>query len=60
MTLVDTGKLNLPEEGHVAEAMGQFSVRNMLLGAEILRDATYHAVAKAAQQRGQSAGDTVQ
>jgi hypothetical protein len=50
--MVDTSKLNLPKEGPVAEALEQFSVHNMMLGAEILRNAAYHAVAQAAQQRG--------
>ena len=52
MTMVDISKLNLPEEGPVAEALEQFSVHNMMLGAEILRDAAHHAVVKAAQQHG--------
>ena len=50
--MIDVGKLNLPTAGPVAEALEQFSVHNMMLGAEILRDAAYHAVVKAAQQRG--------
>lgn len=50
--MLDIGKLNLPKEGPVAEALEQFSVHNMMLGAEILRDAAYHAVVKAAQQQG--------
>ena len=49
---VDNSKLNLPKEGPVAEALEQFSVHNMMLGAEILRDAAYHAVVKAASKRG--------
>ena len=36
----------------VAAARQQFAVHNMLLGAEILRDAARHAVVKAARQRG--------
>ena len=45
-------KPDLPKEGPVAEALEQFSVHNMMLGAEILRDAAHHAVTKAARQRG--------
>lgn len=52
MMIVDTSKVNLPKEGPVAEALEQFSVHNMMLGAEILRDAAHHAVVKAAQPRG--------
>ena len=36
----------------VAAARQQFAVHNMMLGAEILRDAARHAVVKAARQRG--------
>lgn len=36
----------------VSAAREQFAVHNMMLGAEILRDAAYHAVVKAARQRG--------
>ena len=50
--MIDVSKLNLPTEGPVAEALEQFSVHNMVLGAEILRDAAYQAVVKAAKQRG--------
>ena len=50
--MIDVGRLNLPTEGPVAEALEQFSVHNMMLGAEILRDAAYHAVVKEAKQRG--------
>ena len=50
--MIDVGRLNLPTEGPVAEALEQFSVHNMMLGAEILRDAAHHAVVKAAQQHG--------
>ena len=50
--MLDTSKLNLPTEGPVAEALQQFSVHNMMRGAEILRDAAHHAVVKAAHQRG--------
>lgn len=49
---MDTNKLNLPKEGPVAEALEQFAAHNMMLGAEMLRDAAYYAVAKAAEQRG--------
>ncbi len=48
----DVRKLDLPAEGPVAEALRQFSVHNMMLGAEILRNAAYHAVVKAAYERG--------
>ena len=38
--MIDVGKLNLPTAGPVAEALEQFSVHNVMLGAfEILRDA---------------------
>ena len=50
--MIDVGRLNLPTEGPVAEALEQFSAHNMMLGAEILRDAAYHAVVKEAKQRG--------
>ncbi|MDE2961547.1 MAG: hypothetical protein OXU28_16070, partial [Chloroflexota bacterium] len=50
--MVDISKLNLPKEGPVAEALEQFSIHNMMLGAEILRDAAHCAVVQAAQQRG--------
>ncbi len=36
----------------VEAARRQFAVHNMMLGAEILRDAAHHAVVKAAHQRG--------
>ena len=41
-----------PPPDPVAAARQQFAVHNMMLGAEILRDAARHAVAKAARQRG--------
>lgn len=44
--------LELPKDGPVADAIAQFAVHNMMLGAEILRDAAHNAVVKAAQQRG--------
>lgn len=50
--MLDTSQLNLPEDGPVAEALEQFSVHNMMLGAEMLRDAAHHAVVKVAHQRG--------
>ena len=49
---MDTSRLNLPTEGPVAEALEQFAIHNMMLGAEILRDAAYQAAVKAAHQRG--------
>ena len=45
-------EIDLPKDGPVAEAAQQFAVHNMLLGAEILRDAAHDAVVKAARQRG--------
>lgn len=44
--------IELPQDGPVAEAAQQFAVHNMMLGAEILRDAAHNAVVKAAKQRG--------
>ena len=44
--------LDIPKDGPVADAMAQFTIHNMMLGAEILRDAAHHAVVKAAKQRG--------
>ena len=44
--------LELPKDGPVADAIAQFAVHNMMLGAEILRDAAHNAVVKAAKQRG--------
>ena len=45
-------EIDLPKDGPVAEAAQQFAVHNMLLGAEILRDAARQAVVQAARQRG--------
>ena len=44
--------LELPKDGPVADAIAQFAIHNMMLGAEILRDAAHNAVVKAAKQRG--------
>ena len=45
-------KLDLPTEGPAAEALQEFTVHNMMRGAEILREAAHQAVVKAAKQRG--------
>ena len=52
MPPLNADNLDIPKDGPVAEAMAQFTVHNMMLGAEILRDAAHHAVVKAAKQRG--------
>lgn len=52
MPPLNVDNLDIPKDGPVAEAMAQFTVHNMMLGAEILRDAAHHAVVKAAKQRG--------
>ena len=42
----------LPAEDSVEAARQQFAVRNMMLGAEVLRDTARHAVVKMARQHG--------
>lgn len=52
MPTLNLENLELPTEGPVADAIAQFTIHNMMLGAEILRDAAHQAVVKAAKQRG--------
>ena len=52
MPFYNNDEWELPQDGPVAEAVQQFAAHNMMLGAEILRDAAHKAVVKAATQRG--------